>query len=136
MGLFSDIFGTNQNSSPPPHRYQPQHNASPPTPHKDPKYQNSPSRPAQRPLYISVRWGRNEPVDLPLASVQQYRQCTVHDIKLHCKALFHIPLATMTLKYNNGFLRDDQATLESLGILPGSELVVLGDQVLVSGIVI
>lgn len=83
-----------------------------------------------------MRWGRNEPVDLPLASVQQYRQCTVHDIKLHCKALFHIPLATMTLKYNNGFLRDDQATLESLGILPGSELVVLGDQVLVSGIAI
>ncbi|KAI8339643.1 hypothetical protein BC941DRAFT_349521 [Chlamydoabsidia padenii] len=36
----------------------------------------------------------------------------------------------MVLKYNGGFLKDDQATLESLGILPWSELVVLGDQVL------
>ncbi|CAO3599077.1 unnamed protein product [Absidia cylindrospora] len=36
----------------------------------------------------------------------------------------------MKLQYNGGNLKDDQATLESLGILPYSVIVVSGDQVL------
>ncbi|CAO3649144.1 unnamed protein product [Cunninghamella blakesleeana] len=77
--------------------------------------------------YILVQWKQQlKPFYL---NPEQYHQYTIHDIKLQCKAVFHIPIANMTIQYNGGYLKDDQATLISLSIHPGSTLLVHGENV-------
>ncbi|KAI9299548.1 hypothetical protein BJ944DRAFT_274138 [Cunninghamella echinulata] len=101
--------------------YQPPPTSQPrPATNRNNNYNN------ERP-YILIQWkDQLKPFYLHPA---QYHQYTTHDIKLQCKAQFHIPMANMTLQYNGGYLKDDQATLVSLGIQPSSILVVHGENV-------